>query len=192
MSFFFHKRGNEASNTLLKVQPPSFCPPSNGVKHTHAQCFSCQWSKSYNVWRQTQGGGGGVGWIFVLFWSIFFCLLEKKTRDIFWHKENRHAKFQWIPSNSKKSWQNRYLRLPSMEPFNYIMAVGKVCVGREAYGSHLVSWKGCEKLESTILSESFPLVSKEEVLLPVAWAKEQGATWKKFSTPKWSKLYMKL
>ena len=25
LGFFFHKRGNEASNTLLKVQPP-FCP----------------------------------------------------------------------------------------------------------------------------------------------------------------------
>ena len=58
---FFYKQGNEASNTLLKVHPPPSCPlspPSNGVKHTHAQCFSSQWSKSYNVWRRTEGGDG--------------------------------------------------------------------------------------------------------------------------------------
>ena len=39
LGFFFHKWGNEASNSLLKVQPPSALspppPPPNGVKHTH-------------------------------------------------------------------------------------------------------------------------------------------------------------
>ena len=45
------------SPPLLPPPPPSASPPptSNGVKHTHAKCFSSQQSKSYNVCRRTQG-----------------------------------------------------------------------------------------------------------------------------------------
>ena len=80
--FFFHKRGNKASNTFLKVHPP-LPPPSNRVKHTRAV-----------FWR---GGGGGD---FRAILCIFFCLLEKKTGTFFKIK-SRHAKFQWIPSSLK-------------------------------------------------------------------------------------------
>ena len=76
--------------TLCVKKCPFFChpppPPSNGVKHTHAQCFSSQRLKSYNVWRWTKGEGGGEegsvggegGLDFHAIWSIFFCFLKKK------------------------------------------------------------------------------------------------------------------
>ena len=52
--FFFSQAGKRGLKHALESPPPP--PPlSNGVKHTHAQCFSSQRSKSYNVWRQTRG-----------------------------------------------------------------------------------------------------------------------------------------
>ena len=85
---FFNKRGNEASNMLLKVHTTPSAPPppppssSTVVKHTHAQCFCFQRSKSYNVWRRTQGErGGGVD--FRVIWSLLFCLLKKNIGTFF-------------------------------------------------------------------------------------------------------------
>ena len=51
--FFFTSGETRLETRSWKSTPPP--PLSNGVKHTHAQCFSSQRSKSYNVWRQTRG-----------------------------------------------------------------------------------------------------------------------------------------
>ena len=64
--FCLHKWGNEASNTLLEAPlPPP--PPSSGVIEI-LQCLE----------TDTEGGGD-----FCAIWSIFFCLLDKKTRTFF-------------------------------------------------------------------------------------------------------------
>ena len=111
--FFFHKRGNEASNTLLTVQPPLLPPPpplpSNGVKHTHAQCFSSQQSKSYNVWRRTQEEGGG----------LYFSAFLKKEQGHFLTQKESACQLSADSEQLEKSQRNMYLRLPSTEPFNY-------------------------------------------------------------------------
>ena len=124
---FFPQWENQASNTLLKVHttaPPPPLPPPNGVKHTHAQCFSSQRSKSYNVWRRTWGEGGGI---FVQF-GLYFSAFLKKTQWHFWHKKSQHAKFQRTPSNLKnRNKLGTYFfprkkvstSPPSTEPFNW-------------------------------------------------------------------------
>ena len=72
--FFFTSREKRLQTRSWKSTPSSALPPSpsNGVKHIHAQCFSSQRSKSYNVWRQTQGGNGfscNLIHIFLLSWK---------------------------------------------------------------------------------------------------------------------------
>ena len=84
--FFFSTSGEMRLQTCSwKSTPPPPPPPPPPLQwhntHTHAQCFTSQRLKSYNVWRRTQGEGV-VG--FRAIWSIFFCFLEKKKhRDIF-------------------------------------------------------------------------------------------------------------
>ena len=59
--------------------PPPPPPSSNGVKYTLAQCFSSQRTKSYNVWRRTQGEGGA----FSLNLVNIFVPSWKKNRTFF-------------------------------------------------------------------------------------------------------------
>ena len=130
---FFSTSGETRLQTRSWKSTPLLPPPppfSNGVKHTHAQCFSSQWSKSYNVWRWTQGEGGGGG---------FSCNLVhislpswKKNTEIFQHKKNRHTKFQWIPSISKNRNEiGTYASLPRspsiMITRNYIVILKLEC-----------------------------------------------------------------
>ena len=74
-------RESQPPPNLLPPHPP--LPPSNDVKHTHAQCFSSQGSKSYSVWRRTQGERGEGGVDLRTIWSIFFSAFIQKRRDIF-------------------------------------------------------------------------------------------------------------
>ena len=105
----------KTSNTFLKVPPP----PSNSVKHTHAQCFGSQGSKSYIVWIKTEkegGGGEGLGWIFTQYFAYFSALLKTKKPTGTFFKST--CQISVDSEQLEKSQRNRYIRLSSMEPFN--------------------------------------------------------------------------
>ena len=82
VSFFSHKRGNEASNTLWKSTSPRLLPPppSNGVKDTNAHVLVLK------DWNPTMFGDSHR---------------EKKNTGTFFNTKSQHAKFQWILSNLK-------------------------------------------------------------------------------------------
>ena len=85
--FFFPQAGKRGFKHALESPHPPLPPPppSNVVKHTHAQCFSSQGSESYNVWRRTQGGGGGGGFSCNL--VHIFLPFEKKNGHFLTQKE---------------------------------------------------------------------------------------------------------
>ena len=99
-----HPRLNSAAPSRL---------PSNGVKHTHAQCFSSQGSKSYNVWRSTQGERGkGGGWIFAQFGPYFSAFWKKETLGHFLTQKESACQISADSEQLENSLQKRYIRPP--------------------------------------------------------------------------------
>ena len=101
---FFSQAGKQGFKHALESPPPLLLhPPSNGVKHTHAQCFTSQ--------RLKYGHRGRVD--FYEIWSIVFCLLEKRKLGHFLtQKESACGQISVDSKQLEKSLQNRYIRLP--------------------------------------------------------------------------------
>ena len=100
---FFFKKAENMDQIARKSTPPPLplCLSPNIVGfrllRTTTLCMC--------VFYAIGGGGGGGGRREVdlqeRVWSLIYPLVQKKQRDIFWHKKSRHAKFQQIPSNLK-------------------------------------------------------------------------------------------
>ena len=120
---FFFKAEKYGPN-YTKIHPPlPLCPSPNIVGFrlfgTKTLCMCvCFTPLEGGGGRGGQKGGCGLSRVCL---KPRFPACGKKHRDIFWHKKSQHAKFQRIPSNLKKSQRNRYIRLPSTEPFNWYL-----------------------------------------------------------------------
>ena len=97
LCIFFHKQGNKASNTFLKVHsplpsrnphtppPPPPPPPSNSIKDTHS-VFALKDRNPGTLFGdgQREREWEGVGWTFTQFCPYFSAFL-KKTQGTFFN-----------------------------------------------------------------------------------------------------------
>ena len=105
---FFHKRGNKASNTFLKVHPPpptllaSPPPhPSNSVKDTHT-VFWLSRIEILHCLKMDRGGGGGGG----VELDAIFLYSWKKTQGHFLTREEQTCQISADSQQLGKSLQN--------------------------------------------------------------------------------------